>query len=80
MSIYKETRPDIWTVMNSNYSNINKVSKTIHYEDKKYSNITTICGIARIIHIKTEFNVTTNKELVTCKKCLKIMNNNKNKI
>jgi hypothetical protein len=24
--------------------------------------------------------VTTNKELVTCKKCLKIMNNNKNKI
>ena len=33
MSVYKETKPEIWTVMPYENSNLNKISKIIHYEN-----------------------------------------------
>lgn len=72
MSIYIETQPEIYTVMELQ-TDLNKVSKVIHYENTKFDTVVTVCGISRVCNIKAHFNVTRNMDLVTCKKCLKIL-------
>lgn len=71
MSIYKETKPEVWTVMGYENSDLSKISKIIHFENTKHSVVSTICGITRLSVPTPYFNCTRNIELVTCKKCLK---------
>ena len=71
MSIYKETRPEIWTVMGWDNYDLNKISKIVHFENMDHSHVSTKCGVSRLKIPTPYFNVTRNIKLVTCKKCLK---------
>lgn len=77
MSVYKETKPEIWTVMGFVDSNTNTISKIIHAENLDNSFVSTICGITRLKIPTPYFNCTRNMSLVTCKKCLKHITKNK---
>lgn len=67
MSIYIQTKPEIWTVMGT----VKPSSRIVHSEDMNYSCVRTKCGVSRTQIPTPYFHVTRNDALVTCKKCLK---------